>query len=1555
MMMMSDDDDDLEPQLKAVWDYFFVDEEKHPVCFSVLPIRFAEDPDEAPECEGSVFLRGTADPGIPVYKQVVAWKLGLQGRQPEIAVLSKEGSWINLAKPRNSYEVNFRTIFITVQMLHFLRRKPEEPEKSLWNHLRKVFDKFDVRPSKDDFRNHRSLMKQFAEKDSKLAKSEMFRAFIEERSKKQLSKVDSDNFEMKESFIAADEDVEDMVADVSTESEEDEEDDLFDFTCAICDNGGDLLGCDGPCMRSFHAKIGTGEDSQCDTLGFTEAEVEAMKTFLCKNCEYKQHQCFICGVLEPSDGPTAKVFLCNNATCGYFYHPKCVARRLHPNNKVEALEKENSIAGGFSFTCPIHWCFQCKGLEDRSQEHLQFAVCRRCPKSYHRKCLPRSCQELLCLLNFLDTCIWSLIFFLYLNYFREIPFEDSDDDEDIVTRAWDLSKRILIYCLDHEIDSDLETPVRNHIKFPGIAKIVRASDFLKKKTNVLTKKNKRTFGETFPDQPSNKPAKLPVKVRVQEDEHARRSNVKSSSEKFVEKPEKKQAKLFKQRTQPEAESTEPNLARDSSVSSPRPAKEQEKYLTTSPLSTGNMPQSSFPRVNSEIEKRVIALVEKEVSSLTLLDISRKCFMPSTHVYSGKQTDKIVATGRLDQSVKAVGEALKTLETGGSVNNAKAACEPQVLTQLARWHTRLRVYLSPFIHGSRYSSLGRHFTKVEKLVEIVDRLHWYVEPGDTIVDFCCGANDFCRLMKEKLDHVEKNCHFKNYDLIQPQNSFCFEKRDWMTVQPNELPRGSQLIMGLNPPFGVKAALANKFIDKALSFKPKLIVLIVPKETKRLDQKKTPYDLVWEDGYCLAGKSFYYPGSVGLDDHSVEGWNISAPPLYLWSRPDWTNKHKKVAEEHNHTNMGKVASRTEEDNLSDGIFVKKETKSSDVPVRRQAKPEKSKQNGRSGKAKEKTAHDVREVSPTGKTKESRERTSSYVRDGTRPDEPLVKKQDRSVEERAKANCNAEKLARFGEEEAKEANCLMKKQTRCEEDREANASDNHPVKKQAEASSQQMCRPGKQNSRDGSKSSDDRSRKRTPDEVDSLPPEKQVEVAYEETRVVPSKRNIHKDQRDVLCDDGINAHVQESKGGGSDMSMSFPQTSNAQYRSRSDSPFVTTKQPSDYRTAHLDGNTSYHEKEPHIPTYQGSYLMPSDWHNDAPEEKNDPMLYTSADDISRKYSSSIEDLAKQCTAASAGGVYSLQAQGDGSNLYGRQDDYTAAPAGDVYTLQAQGDGSNLYRRQDDYTAAPAGDVYSLQAQGDGSNLYRRQDDYLLNSRYSLGSSGARYDQPTSQSYGLSGTTASQSSVIDRYGLGLLGASGSGASAVDKYAPVYLGPGAPGSSVMDRYAPTLADTNYATRGVPDVPGYGRDMSGDPPHYPYRGPGSSGRGPPYILACSIDLPFDVTLREFCSNRVAEFVMGMLMAGIGQPILCHPSDIRTSCCQSVQGALEGVAMLMASQEVQRDITVPDAFTWTASATGQYYAKSTYFSSARNLDCGQKNKTSVARPDVQTSSCFVCLQ
>jgi len=39
------------------------------------------------------------------------------------------------------------------------------------------------------------------------------------------------------------------------------------------------------------------------------------------------------------------------------------------------------------------------------------------------------------------------------------------------------------------------------------------------------------------------------------------------------------------------------------------------------------------------------------------------------------------------------------------------------------------------------------------------------------------------------------------------------------------------MGLNPPFGMRSALANAFIDQAIIFRPKIIILIVPPTTKR----------------------------------------------------------------------------------------------------------------------------------------------------------------------------------------------------------------------------------------------------------------------------------------------------------------------------------------------------------------------------------------------------------------------------------------------------------------------------------------------------------------------------------------------------------------------------------------------------------------------------------------------------------------------------------------------------------------------------------------------------
>jgi hypothetical protein len=81
---------------------------------------------------------------------------------------------------------------------------------------------------------------------------------------------------------------------------------------------------------------------------------------------------------------------------------------------------------------------------------------------------------------------------------------------------------------------------------------------------------------------------------------------------------------------------------------------------------------------------------------------------------------------------------------------------------------------------------------ECLVQIADKLHWYVQPGNTIVDLCFNMDNFSRLMKEKLEDVSKGCNFKNYDLFQHKNNLCFDESNWVTMQPKDLPHGLNLV-------------------------------------------------------------------------------------------------------------------------------------------------------------------------------------------------------------------------------------------------------------------------------------------------------------------------------------------------------------------------------------------------------------------------------------------------------------------------------------------------------------------------------------------------------------------------------------------------------------------------------------------------------------------------------------------------------------------------------------------------------------------------------------------
>ncbi|OMO55445.1 Zinc finger, RING/FYVE/PHD-type [Corchorus olitorius] len=723
----------------SVSEYVIFEQNGKRISFADLPLQWRDDHNEAATTGGdgslktNVFVYGfSEDNGVKqrIYEQVIAWKFDLSPLQPVIMVLTKEKKrWLRLRNPKRVFMSIIKTILVTLYWMHFLKRFNKDPQASskfVWSYLHNiVFSSFEFKASVKDLLCHKLLIAETMKRDEDFAKFQDVLKILEEMPQTYTTLDQDLHSPTMKGFIVDEDPEEDYYEDDNDIGEEIDVagKSIFDIVCAFCDRGGNVLCCDGRCLRSFHP---TKEDEIhffCGSLGLDSAEVDDILSFLCTNCTYKQHQCYACGELGSSD-VCQEVFPCVSATCGHFYHPKCAAKLLHPDNEAEATTLEVKVAAGHSFICPMHKCFACKEIEDSEVQDLQFAVCRRYPKR---------------------------------NLLRK-PYEG-------------------------------------------------------------------------------------------------RSFAKGMERSLATQP-------------------------DSNILHVRKKVERRRHSVN----------------DADLNDRMLAIMESVYSSFNTEEFMKKHQQFSTansRILKGTAVRKSITVGRVEASAKAARTASEKLQAGDSLEDAKAVCGPDVLNQMSDWKKDLSVYLGPFLYGPRYTSYGRHYTKVEKLKEIVNRLYWYLQDGDTIVDFCCGSNDFSCLLNEKLEEVRKSCSFKNYDLFHPKNDFNFEQKDWMTVNIDELPDGSELVIGLNPPVGREASGTNKFIQKALRFRPKLIVVIAPMEARRRELEA--YDLIWEDHTVLSGKSFYLPNSVDIDNKPLERYNVEPPGLYLWSRHDWTTTHKAIAQE------------------------------------------------------------------------------------------------------------------------------------------------------------------------------------------------------------------------------------------------------------------------------------------------------------------------------------------------------------------------------------------------------------------------------------------------------------------------------------------------------------------------------------------------------------------------------------------------------------------------------------------------------------------------------------
>lgn len=139
-MASSDDEAEILPEFVST--YYFLNHEDEPISFTVVPCLWSESekPDRGREI---VYLHGSVDNGLKtIYKEIKAWKFDLSNVKPEISVLSKENNWFKLERPRKSYEDTIRSVLITVNSLHYLKRNPDASGKTLWDYLAKVFRYF---------------------------------------------------------------------------------------------------------------------------------------------------------------------------------------------------------------------------------------------------------------------------------------------------------------------------------------------------------------------------------------------------------------------------------------------------------------------------------------------------------------------------------------------------------------------------------------------------------------------------------------------------------------------------------------------------------------------------------------------------------------------------------------------------------------------------------------------------------------------------------------------------------------------------------------------------------------------------------------------------------------------------------------------------------------------------------------------------------------------------------------------------------------------------------------------------------------------------------------------------------------------------------------------------------------------------------------------------------------------------------------------------------------------------------------------------------------------
>ena len=151
---------------------------------------------------------------------------------------------------------------------------------------------------------------------------------------------------------------------------------LNEDVCSICEDGGNLVCCEGYCSRSFHLA--------CAGL------LETPDQFVCNACTSGVEICFSCKAKSPME----LLVRCAIPGCGKCYHRKrCLDKLIRV--PLGAANWQQAPKG--KLVCPLHMCTSCSVVPSQAG---QLVRCVRCPLAYHWRCVPAgvpvSGRSLLC-------------------------------------------------------------------------------------------------------------------------------------------------------------------------------------------------------------------------------------------------------------------------------------------------------------------------------------------------------------------------------------------------------------------------------------------------------------------------------------------------------------------------------------------------------------------------------------------------------------------------------------------------------------------------------------------------------------------------------------------------------------------------------------------------------------------------------------------------------------------------------------------------------------------------------------------------------------------------------------------------------------------------------------------------------------------------------------------------------------------------------------------------------------------------------------------------------